>query len=85
MRCQIPVELQRSYLRSSDYPENLIPTDPFFSKAKLVSYRKRLDEVESDSYLLDHQVDTHFEIPVIDIGTGYKKGNITISLCYIEH
>lgn len=85
MTCQIPAELQKSYLRSSNYPENLIPTDLFSSKSKLVSYRKRLDGVESDLCLLDHQVDRHFEIPVIDIGTADKEGNITISSYYTEH
>jgi len=74
MMYPIPVELQKSYLKSSNYPENLIPTDLFSNKSKLASYKERLDGVETDLCLLDHQVDSLFEIPVIDIGTADREG-----------
>jgi hypothetical protein len=81
MACEIPAELQDSYLESNNYPENLIPSDFLTSKAKLASYKTRLDGVEADFCLMDHQVDRLFEIPVIDIGTADGKGRITLPYC----
>jgi hypothetical protein len=78
MTYRLPVELQDSYLKRSNYPENIIPSDLFSSKSKLISYKQRLDVVETDLCLLDHQVARLFEIPVIDIGTADGKSNITI-------
>jgi len=74
MTYQIPVELQKSYLKSSNYPENLIPTDLLSNKSKLISYKTRLDGVATDFCLLDNQVGRLFEIPVIDIGTADRDG-----------
>jgi hypothetical protein len=76
MAYEIPAELQESYLKHSNYPENLIPTDVFTSTSKLTSYKTRLNGVEADFCLADHQVDGLFRIPVIDIGTADEKGRI---------
>jgi hypothetical protein len=81
MACEIPAELQDSYLKCNNYPENLIPTDVFTCKSKLTSYKNRLDGVEADFCLMNHQVDGMFRIPVIDIGTANGKGGITLPYC----
>ncbi|KAB2100402.1 hypothetical protein AG0111_0g11465 [Alternaria gaisen] len=75
MTCQVPVELQDSYVNSSNYPENLVPSDIFTDTLKLASYRKRLDDVENDFCLMTEkdEVVGAFEIPVIDIGTADGK------------
>lgn len=72
---QIPEDLKVSYINSSDYPENLIPSDIFTEKTKLASYRKRLDDVENDFCLMTEkdEVVGAFEIPVIDIGKVREK------------
>jgi hypothetical protein len=76
MTYTLPVELQNSYLSRRNYPENLIPSGTPTYKSKLVSYKKRLDEAESDLCLIDGQdaVDDIFEIAMIDLGTSDGKG-----------
>jgi hypothetical protein len=76
MTCKIPLELQNSYLRSSNFPENLIPSDTAAYTSKLASYKKRLDGAENDLCLIDGQdeVDKIFDIPVIDLNTADGKG-----------
>lgn len=44
----LSVELQKSYLDSANYPENLIPSGIATYKSKLVSYKERLDDAEVD-------------------------------------
>lgn len=82
---QIPEDLKVSYINSSDYPENLIPSDIFTEKTKLASYRKRLDDVENDFCLMTEkdEVVGAFEIPVIDIGKG--KHALTIFEAILNH
>ena len=82
MTCQVPVELQDSYVNSSNYPENLVPSDIFTDTLKLASYRKRLDDVENDFCLMTEkdEVVGAFEIPVIDIGTADGKGKHTLAM-----
>jgi hypothetical protein len=78
MTYPLPLELQNSYLRRTNYPENLVPSGTATHRSKLVSYRKRLDEAESDLCLVDGEdaVDDVFEIGMIDLETGDGKGAI---------
>ena len=76
MTYALSVELQNSYLKSSDYPENLIPSGTATYRSKLISYKKRLDEAEADLCLVHGQDDVEevFEIAMIDLETGDGKG-----------
>jgi hypothetical protein len=76
MTYTLSVQLQHSYLNRGDYPENLIPSGTSTYRSKLVSYKKRLDEAEPDLCLIDGHdaVDDVFEIVMIDLGTGDRKG-----------
>ena len=78
--CKIPLELQDSYLKSSNFPENLVPSDTATYTSKLASYRKRLDDVENDLCLINgqDQVDKIFDIPVIDLNTADGKGILVL-------
>jgi hypothetical protein len=80
MTLTLPIELQHSYLKSRNYPENLIPGGTATYRSKLASYKKRLDDAESDLCLVEGEdaVDEDFEIPIIDIEDG--KGKLTVHL-----
>ncbi|CAO2649450.1 Nn.00g068350.m01.CDS01 [Neocucurbitaria sp. VM-36] len=71
----LPLELQTSYLASDQYPENLIPSGTATYRSKLISYKRRLDDAESDLCLIygEDDVDDIFEIPMIDLETGDGK------------
>jgi hypothetical protein len=76
MTYNLPLELQNSYLGRRNYPKNLIPSGTTTYRSKLVSYKKRLEEAESDLCLVEGQdaVDDIFEIVMIDLATGDGKG-----------
>lgn len=78
----LPVELQKSYFDCTNYPANLIPSGIATYKSRLISYKKRLDDAESDLCLdlNKDDVERDFEIPMIDLGTGDGKGKETRGL-----
>jgi hypothetical protein len=78
----LPVELQKSYLDSANYPENLIPNGIATYKSRLISYRERLDGAETDLCLCPNRddVEQDFEIPMIDLGTSDGKGKRSSSV-----
>lgn len=82
MSCKIPVELQDSYRQSSNYPENIIPSEIYTNRSKLTSYKKRLSGVEYDLCLVDGQdeVEETFDIPVIDIGLANGKRKHAVAI-----
>jgi hypothetical protein len=79
MTLTLPIKLQYSYLKSRDYPENLIPGGTATYRSKLASYKKRLDDAESSLCLIEGKdVDEDFEIPIIDFEDG--KGEFIANL-----
>lgn len=82
MACATSVEFQKSYSKSSDYPQNLMPNEILSNQNKLASYKSLLDVVEHDLCLTDKHdnVNDTFEIPVIDIGTADGKGLLRLPL-----
>lgn len=77
----LPVELQKSYSDCAKYPENLIPNGIATYKSKLISYKKRLDDAESDLCLdpSKDNVERDFEVPMIDFGTCDGKGRTSLN------
>jgi hypothetical protein len=75
----LPLAFQKSYRELLNYPENLIQSGTAIYSSKLKSYRKLLDDAESDLCLVSKKdVEEFFEIPIIDLetsdGTGlYRK------------
>ena len=82
MACATSVEFQKSYSKSSDYPQNLMPNEILSNQNKLASYKSLLGVVEHDLCLTDKHdnVNDTFEIPVIDIGTADGKGLLRLPL-----
>lgn len=78
----LPLELQKSYLDSANYPENLILSGIATYKSRLTSYKRRLDDAESDLCLAPHKddVEKDFEVPMIDLGTGDGKRKLSFDL-----
>jgi hypothetical protein len=74
-------EFQNSFLKSADYPENLIRGGTATYSSKLVSYRKRLVDAGPDLCLTDGEdnVEADYEIPIIDLDTDDGKGKLLIT------
>ena len=71
----LPPEFQKSYHERPTYPESLVPSNTAIYSSKLKSYRKRLDDAESNLCLIEGQDDVEeiFEIPIIDLDTSDGK------------
>jgi len=78
MNEMLPLALQTSYISRAQYPVNLISSETTTYKDKLQSYRKRLDDAEADLCLVDgeDEVDTIFEVPIIDMSTDDGQGTL---------
>jgi hypothetical protein len=72
----LPPAFQKSYRERLVYPECLIPSSTAIYSSKLRSYRSRLDDAEKDLCLLSGKddVESIFEIPIIDLATADGKG-----------
>jgi hypothetical protein len=72
----LPPAFQKSYRERLVYPESLIPSSTAIYSSKLKSYRSRLDDAEKDLCLLSGKddVESIFEIPIIDLATDDGKG-----------
>jgi hypothetical protein len=72
----LSLEFQRSYHDRLNYPYSLIPSSTMIYRTKLKSYVKRLDDVEADLCLIDgkDEVDTVFDVPIIDLETADGEG-----------
>lgn len=78
MKMMLPPEFQKSYRGRLNYPESLIPSNTAIYSSKLKSYRRRLDEAESELCLIDGKDDVAeiFEIPIIDLETHDGRGQL---------
>jgi hypothetical protein len=74
----LPPAFQKSYRERLTYPESLIPSSTAIYSSKLKSYKSRLDNAEQDLCLIDGKddVESIFEIPIIDLGTSDGKGRL---------
>jgi hypothetical protein len=83
----LPSTFQKSYCERLAYPESLIPSSTAIYSSKLKSYRSRLDGAEEDLCLVDGQddVDSIFEVPIIDLATSDGKGWRQILSCSFDY